>query len=100
MRGLHSWVNRWQRERESRLGSSPAISQSKSKSNSKSKSYWKRKSNPVNKQNGNNDNDNNELDDLDTLVEGVMAWMRGWNDIEEGFLIRAKRRKSRQERGP
>jgi hypothetical protein len=88
VRGLDSWVNRWQRQRES---SSP--SKSDSVRRSKSRSYWRRKSKPAAQS-----EDDEDGNDLDTLLDGVLAWMRGWNDVEEGFLIRAGRRKLRRDK--
>lgn len=88
VRGLDSWVNRWQRQRES---SSP--SKSDSVRRSKSRSYWRRKSKPAAQS-----EDDEDGNDLDTLLDGVLAWMRGWNDVEEGFLIRARRRKLRRDK--
>lgn len=90
VRGLDSWVNRWQRQRESSSGSF-------SKSNirkSKGRSVWRRKSKPV----ASNEEEEEDGNDFDTFLDGVLAWMRGWNDVEEGFLIRARRRKLRRDR--
>ena len=92
VRGLHSWVNRWQRLRESSALAPPrsdAARQPKGKS-----SYWKRKP-KAQKEVDEHDEDGN---DFDTFLDGVLAWMRGWNDVEEGFLIRARRRKLRRDR--
>lgn len=61
---------------------------------SKSKSYWRRKPKPADR----NEEEEEDGNDLDTLLDGVLAWMRGWNDVEEGFLIRARRRKLRREK--
>ncbi|EEA23789.1 hypothetical protein TMatcc_006861 [Talaromyces marneffei ATCC 18224] len=90
VRGLDSWVNRWQRQRDS----SSSSSSSPLKVRSKSKSYWRRKPKPADR----NEEEEEDGNDLDTLLDGVLAWMRGWNDVEEGFLIRARRRKLRREK--
>ncbi|EED17444.1 pogo transposable element, putative [Talaromyces stipitatus ATCC 10500] len=89
VRGLDSWVNRWQRQREF-ASASPS---SKSARRPKSRSYWRRKH-----KSSHDDEDVDDGNDFDTFLDGVLAWMRGWNDVEEGFLIRARRRKLRRER--
>jgi len=86
VRGLESWIGRWQRQREA------VIASSSTNSARRSKSSWRRKKQPANpdiEEDGN---------DFDTFLDGVLAWMRGWNDVEEGFLIRARRRKMRRDR--
>lgn len=92
VRGLDSWVGRWQRQRES--SSSPSSSKPDAGGRSKGRSYWRRKTKPV----ANNEEEEEDGNDFDTFLDGVLAWMRGWNDVEEGFLIRARRRKLRRER--
>ncbi|OJD23326.1 hypothetical protein ACJ73_05319 [Blastomyces percursus] len=34
-------------------------------------------------------------DETDRLMDGISAWLRGWNEIEEGFKIRARLRERR-----
>ncbi|PGG98041.1 hypothetical protein GX51_07015 [Blastomyces parvus] len=34
-------------------------------------------------------------DDTDRLMDGISAWLRGWNEVEEGFRIRARLRERR-----
>jgi hypothetical protein len=87
VRGLDSWVNRWQRQRES------SSSKTESVRRSKGRSYWRQKSKPAA-----SNEEEEDGNDLDTFLDGVLAWMRGWNDVEEGFLIRARRRKLRRDR--
>ncbi|KAL1873396.1 hypothetical protein Plec18167_006447 [Paecilomyces lecythidis] len=82
VRGLESWVGRWQRESASK----EARDASKKSS---SKSPWKRKRHAHNV--GDNEND------TDALIDGITAWMRGWKDIEEGFHVRARRRQARRD---
>ncbi|KAL5361360.1 hypothetical protein BJX96DRAFT_83834 [Aspergillus floccosus] len=37
--------------------------------------------------------------EVEALLEGIAAWMRGWNDLEEGFRARERaRRRTREER--
>ncbi|GAD93006.1 conserved hypothetical protein [Paecilomyces variotii No. 5] len=84
VRGLESWVGRWERERASKEARDVG-----NKSSSKSKSPWKRKRHVRNV--GDIEND------TDTLIDGITAWMRGWKDIEEGFHVRARRRQARRE---
>ncbi|KAJ5679725.1 hypothetical protein N7462_007969 [Penicillium macrosclerotiorum] len=36
--------------------------------------------------------------DWELMLEGLSAWMRGWRDVEEGFQVRARARKTRRER--
>ena len=92
VRGLDSWVGRWQRQRES---SSPSSSsKADTGRRSKGRSYWKRKAKSTTDKNEEEEDGN----DFDTFLDGVLAWMRGWNDVEEGFLIRARRRKLRRDR--
>lgn len=93
VRGLDSWVGRWQRQRES---SSPFSSSSKADAvrRSKGRSYWRRKAKPA----AGNEEEEEDGNDFDTFLDGVLAWMRGWNDVEEGFLIRARRRKLRRDK--
>ncbi|KAJ9299763.1 hypothetical protein DTO271G3_2647 [Paecilomyces variotii] len=82
VRGLESWVGRWQRER--------ALKEAQDAGNKSSKkSPWKRKKHTQNI--GDNEND------TDTLIDGITAWMRGWKDIEEGFHVRARRRQARRD---
>ncbi|THC88147.1 hypothetical protein EYZ11_012404 [Aspergillus tanneri] len=45
---------------------------------------------------------NKETEDLnesnmESLLEGITAWLRGWNDIEEGFHNRERERKLRRD---
>lgn len=89
VRGLDSWVNRWQRQRESSLPSHKSDIRK-----SKGRSYWRRKSSTV----ASNEEEEDDGNDFNTFLDGVLAWMRGWNDVEEGFLIRARRRKLRRNR--
>ncbi|GAM36712.1 pogo transposable element [Talaromyces pinophilus] len=92
VRGLDSWVGRWQRQRES---SSPSSSsKADAGRRSKGRSYWRRKAKSTTDKNEEEEDGN----DFDTFLDGVLAWMRGWNDVEEGFLIRARRRKLRRDR--
>lgn len=88
VRGLDSWVNRWQRQRESTLASHKSDIRK-----AKGRSYWRRKSKSVA-----SNEEEDDGNDFDTFLDGVLAWMRGWNDVEEGFLIRARRRKLRRNR--
>lgn len=37
----------------------------------------------------------NESDEL--LLEGIMAWIRGWKDVEEGFQARERERRLQRE---
>ncbi|CRG87767.1 hypothetical protein PISL3812_04788 [Talaromyces islandicus] len=83
VRGLESWIGRWQRQRDIATLSSPSPSQSRSR--------WKRKKQHAPKE-------VEDESDFDTLLDGISAWMRGWNDVEEGFRVRARRRKHRRER--
>lgn len=62
---------------------------------SKARTYWKRKTRHTA---GNEEREDEDGNDFDTFLDGVLAWMRGWNDVEEGFLIRARRRKLRRDR--
>jgi hypothetical protein len=87
VRGLESWIGRWQRQRDITTTSSP------SPSPSQSRNRWKRKKHHA-PQEAEDENEN----DFDTLLDGISAWMRGWNDVEEGFRVRARRRKLRRER--
>lgn len=89
VRGLDSWVNRWQRQRESTLASHKSDIRK-----TKGRSYWRRKPKSV----ASNEEEEDDGNDFDTFLDGVLAWMRGWNDVEEGFLIRARRRKLRRNR--
>ncbi|KAJ9229425.1 hypothetical protein C8Q69DRAFT_518510 [Paecilomyces variotii] len=82
VRGLESWVGRWQRERAAKEAQDAGNKSSK-------KSPWKRKKHAHNI--GDNEND------TDTLIDGITAWMRGWKDIEEGFHVRARRRQARRD---
>lgn len=92
VRGLDSWVGRWQRQRES---SSPSSSsKADAVRRSKGRSYWRRKTKPA----AGNEEEEEDGNDFDTFLDGVLAWMRGWNDVEEGFLIRARRRKLRRDK--
>ncbi|KAL1964029.1 hypothetical protein VTN77DRAFT_7575 [Rasamsonia byssochlamydoides] len=85
VRGLESWIGRWQRQRElSGTQSTAALPRPR-------KSKWRRKRQSE-------DTNHEEENDCDVLLEGICAWMRGWKDIEEGFRIRARRRKLRRER--
>lgn len=36
--------------------------------------------------------------DGDVVLDGLMAWMRGWRDVEEGFKARSKARQTRREK--
>lgn len=48
-----------------------------------------------------NNRKNNDLSsetDVDILLDGLSAWMRGWSDVEETFQVRAGARKSRRDR--
>jgi hypothetical protein len=83
VRGLESWIGRWQRQRDIAITSSPSPSQSRSR--------WKRKKKHA-------PQEAEDENDFDTLLDGISAWMRGWNDVEEGFRVRARRRKLRRER--
>ncbi|KAJ5898834.1 hypothetical protein N7495_003578 [Penicillium taxi] len=31
------------------------------------------------------------------MLEGLSAWMRGWKDVEDGFQIRGRTRKTRRD---
>jgi hypothetical protein len=31
------------------------------------------------------------------VLEGIAAWMRGWQDVEEGFQVRARARRLKRE---
>jgi hypothetical protein len=33
----------------------------------------------------------------EVVLEGLSAWMRGWKDVEDGFKIRARGRRTRRE---
>lgn len=85
VRGLESWIGRWERQRQL-SGTQSTAAQTRQR-----KSKWRRKRQPE-------DTNHEEENDCDALLEGISAWMRGWKDIEEGFRIRARRRKLRRER--
>lgn len=93
IRGLESWVSRWQRQRED---STMAPTPNPARRAKGSSWRWRRKQAATN--HAGNCDDKGDDDDFDTFLDGVLAWMRGWNDVEEGFLIRARRRKMRRER--
>ncbi|KAH8701678.1 hypothetical protein BGW36DRAFT_423980 [Talaromyces proteolyticus] len=92
VRGLESWIGRWQRQREVSI---PPPSTSSTQRGSK----WKRKGKQQQlNRNAHDIDDGDDDNDFDTLLDGISAWMRGWNDVEDGFRIRARRRKIRRER--
>ncbi|OKL61379.1 hypothetical protein UA08_03778 [Talaromyces atroroseus] len=97
IRGLESWVNRWQRQREITIASSNPPSRRRQRGSSSSSSWrWKKKKQSTN-HGHEQDVAEEEEEDFDVFLDGVLAWMRGWNDVEEGFLVRARRRKMRRD---
>lgn len=86
VRGLESWISRWERQRElisAKRHEHPPSTRRKKKSRSDHEPH------PTEQE---------EDNDCDALLDGINAWMRGWQDVEEGFRIRARRRKLRRER--
>ncbi|KAK2776959.1 hypothetical protein FQN53_002465 [Emmonsiellopsis sp. PD_33] len=79
VRGLESWISRWKRRQ--------GIDDSCDDRTSDYGWEWDqmRRHGAVDGEEGN-----------DTLIDGIGAWLRGWNDVEEGFRIRAKLRKQRE----
>ena len=80
MHALEDWVEAWREQKDSDV-----IRKGKAHSDQKKHRWGKGKSK------GENDSD-------DALLEGIIAWINGWKDVEEDFRIRSQRRTLRRER--
>ncbi|KAF9888342.1 hypothetical protein FE257_008775 [Aspergillus nanangensis] len=78
VQGLESWVTAWHRQHG--LAVMKKLRHTRQQGS-------KRKPDPR----------NNQENEIEVLVEGMAAWMRGWKDLEEGFRLREKGRQARRE---
>lgn len=76
--GLERWVGDWQRQHDLDLARELSDRSSKQGRRAARRSGYQ--------------NDNEER-----LLEGIMAWIRGWKDVEEGFRTRENERRLRRE---
>ncbi|KAL2384373.1 hypothetical protein RJZ90_001971 [Blastomyces dermatitidis] len=105
MRGLEGWIRRWKKQLHRRdavdveVDSSSEYTWSSGYSSSPSGlmggrggGEWDHR-NQTRKLEDTIGGDGN--DDTDRLMDGISAWLRGWNEVEEGFRIRARLRERR-----
>lgn len=74
--GFESWVDDWQRQHDLTLA---------------------REMNAQSKRRRAKRRSTDQTDHDERLLEGIMAWIRGWKDLEEGFRGRQHERKLRRE---
>lgn len=78
VRGFESWIDGWRKQHEQAVAT-------RSIQKSRQKKWTKRKTeDPIE---GN----------IEALLDGISAWMRGWEDVQEGFRNREQERRSRRE---
>ncbi|KLJ07941.1 hypothetical protein EMPG_16588 [Blastomyces silverae] len=105
MRGLEGWMQRWKKQLHRRNAvdvdidsgseytwSSEYYSSPSSLGGGRGGGEWDHR-NQTRKLEGTMGGDGN--DDTDRLMDGISAWLHGWNEVEEGFRIRARLRERR-----
>lgn len=76
--GFESWIEGWQRQHDQ------AVAKRSSQTSRQRKWMKRRTDDPI---------DSN----TEALLEGIAAWIRGWEDAQEGFRNRERERRLRRE---
>ncbi|PGH29469.1 hypothetical protein GX50_07783 [[Emmonsia] crescens] len=102
VRGLEGWIRRWNKKRQEEADVYVDVDSEytwSSEYSDNGRGEWGDNRNHqgrlVVEEEEEEVSDNNGKDDIDTLMDGISAWLRGWSEVEEGFRIRARLRKRR-----